>query len=281
MARGDLPTYAEWLRVADALGLWRRGAELVGPCPACGGDDRFHANDRRRDGQAALFGCRQCNDVAGILRAAFPDRLARPNATGAPRADAPSAQGKPRKTTAASERNGQRRRSSPVYGDDVLKAEARRWWRQAVAVKCGTPAHVYLSKRHVIGAADDAERVRWLGKTPWRILTDTPPSVRFKEPAYPHAKPPAQAAGAILYPYRVQSGKLVAVAVEPLNAQGGKAERRDGHRAGFMVGRIAGAWHQARPPRVATTGQQPIAVCEGPLDAWASAKPNSKPMRST
>ncbi len=267
MARGGLPTYAEWLRVAGALGLRQRGAERVGPCPACGGDDRFHVNDRRRDGTAALFGCRQCNDVAPILRAAFPDRYGRTN--GAPRATAPHGQDNrpPRKTAAHSE---QRRRRDTVYDDDVLKDEAKRWWRNAAPVTDGTPAHTYLAVRHVLEAAADAERVRWLDKTPWRNLTDTPPRVRLKEPVYPNAKPPAQAVGAILYPYRTQTGTLEAVAVEPLNRQGGKAERRDGNRAGFMVGRVGSAWHQAMP-RDGITGQQPLAICEGPLDAWAIA----------
>ena len=269
MARGDLPTYADWQRVAGALGLRRKGAELVGPCPACGGDDRFHVNDRRRDGTAALFGCRQChcNDVAAILRAAFPDRHGLAQTNGAPRAATPSAQGKPRKTAARSE---QRRRHDPVYGDDLLKEEARRWWRNAAPVTDGTPAHIYLAARHVLEAAADAERVRWLDQTPWRNLTNTPPRVRLKEPAYPNAKPPAQAVGAILYPYRTQTGTLEAVAVEPLDRQGNKAERRDGNRAGFMVGRVGNAWHQARPQVIATE-QQPLAICEGPLDAWAIA----------
>ena len=37
-------------------GLQRRGKELAGPCPLCGGDDRFHVN------QDGIFGCRGCID---------------------------------------------------------------------------------------------------------------------------------------------------------------------------------------------------------------------------
>ena len=36
--------------------LRRRGRELAGPCPLCGGDDRFHVN------QDGVFGCRRCID---------------------------------------------------------------------------------------------------------------------------------------------------------------------------------------------------------------------------
>jgi phage/plasmid primase-like uncharacterized protein len=35
--------------------LRRTGAELVGPCPRCGGDDRFWINTKRQ-----TWGCRQC-----------------------------------------------------------------------------------------------------------------------------------------------------------------------------------------------------------------------------
>ena len=38
--------------IADALGLRRRGSEWVGPCPRCGGTDRFHV--RARDGRVQL-----------------------------------------------------------------------------------------------------------------------------------------------------------------------------------------------------------------------------------
>ena len=43
--------------IAKALGLKRSGSEYKGPCPLCGGNDRFHV---RQDG---LFGCRQCGDA--------------------------------------------------------------------------------------------------------------------------------------------------------------------------------------------------------------------------
>lgn len=58
------PTQADWQARAERLGLKRVGSELVGPCPSCGGTDRFHV---RRDG---LFGCRGCSGFAEIMRAA-------------------------------------------------------------------------------------------------------------------------------------------------------------------------------------------------------------------
>jgi hypothetical protein len=42
--------------------LKKVGGEYVGPCPNCGGDDRFGINPRKlgKNGKAGLFGCRQC-----------------------------------------------------------------------------------------------------------------------------------------------------------------------------------------------------------------------------
>ena len=73
------PSWADWSDRADALGLWLRSGELVGPCPSCGGTDRFHI--RRRD-LDAVVGCRGCIDGKGshrpfgaVIRAAFPERF--------------------------------------------------------------------------------------------------------------------------------------------------------------------------------------------------------------
>ena len=42
MAR-HLPTLDEW---ASTLNLKQRGVERIGPCPLCGGQDRFHVVER-------------------------------------------------------------------------------------------------------------------------------------------------------------------------------------------------------------------------------------------
>ena len=52
------PTFADWQAQAARLGLKREGRELVGPCPSCGGDDRFSVS--AKNGRA-VFQCRQCN----------------------------------------------------------------------------------------------------------------------------------------------------------------------------------------------------------------------------
>ena len=74
-------TPVEW---AEALGnLVRRGREFVGPCPLCGGKDRFHVAPGRSN-DAARVGCRHCIDghpddvrrsrYGELARAVFGDR---------------------------------------------------------------------------------------------------------------------------------------------------------------------------------------------------------------
>lgn len=51
--------------IAEALGLRRSGSEFKGPCPVCGGDDRFHVKTGRdRD---VLFYCRHGCKYSTIL----------------------------------------------------------------------------------------------------------------------------------------------------------------------------------------------------------------------
>ena len=58
--RGDLE------RVADSLGLRRAGSEYKGPCPCCGGTDRFHVkNGRSAD---LLIYCRHGCKYSDIVR---------------------------------------------------------------------------------------------------------------------------------------------------------------------------------------------------------------------
>ena len=72
--------------VAEVRGAWPdlapKGGGWAGPCPVCGGDDRFHVK-ARADG-TALIGCRGCIDneppdvrrtaFGEVMRALFPDR---------------------------------------------------------------------------------------------------------------------------------------------------------------------------------------------------------------
>ena len=52
----NIPPAEEW---AKALNLKKIGSQYSGPCPLCGGSDRFHVQD---SGNKTLVGCRGCID---------------------------------------------------------------------------------------------------------------------------------------------------------------------------------------------------------------------------
>ena len=54
----NAPSFAAWKDRAGLLDLKREGRELVGPCPSCGGDDRFSVTEKNG---RAVFQCRGCN----------------------------------------------------------------------------------------------------------------------------------------------------------------------------------------------------------------------------
>ena len=68
MDRFVSPTYDDWQARACALRLKRSGRELVGPCPSCGGIDRFAV--KPVEGGAAVIHCRQCQGFIDIVKAA-------------------------------------------------------------------------------------------------------------------------------------------------------------------------------------------------------------------
>ena len=54
-------------QAAGSLGLKKSGGEYKGPCPNCGGNDRFWLAKGRV--HPILASCRGCNDFAGIANA--------------------------------------------------------------------------------------------------------------------------------------------------------------------------------------------------------------------
>lgn len=95
MGATPLPSWPDWQDAAGRLDLKNKSGELVGPCPSCGGTDRFHVKQGGDGG--ALVGCRGCIDNGGdgfgaVLKAAgfADDRSRRSNgAAGAPRTATP------------------------------------------------------------------------------------------------------------------------------------------------------------------------------------------------
>jgi putative DNA primase/helicase len=117
--------------------LRRAGAELIGPCPTCGGSDRFGVNVRKQ-----IWNCRQCGVGGDVIKLAqhldgsdFKDAietLVGNTACAAPRA----------KPTSAKRNNG----------NDKQRASKAAWlWSQRKPISEGTPPALYLRKRGYTG----------------------------------------------------------------------------------------------------------------------------------
>ena len=240
-----LPAYADWLAAAERLGLRREGRELSGPCPACGGDDRFHVSPAV-DGRGAKVGCRGCIDGQGddARRKAFGDVL---------RAAGYRENGSAKPPARAAPKVGNRQ---PAKVDDPQPARARdsaswaaRCWLAASPVAEGDPAWRYFVHRRLCWPPDLAlpENARWLPLGDW---PDSGP------------RPDAGFAGAALFRIADAAGRGRAVHFEALGADGARGE--GGRRWRRTFGEAQGASFAVPGPA------QPPAIVEGCIDALAA-----------
>jgi len=153
MAWPEDPRRAEALakpiaEVADLLcieGLRRAGVERVGPCPQCGGDDRFGINPRK-----GVFGCRKCGAkgdgialVMHVRQVSFPEAL---DWLCGPRQEISAAERA--KRDQAAEANRQARAAQEARYRVQAINEARRVWDEGVAAE-GTAVRDYLTLRGI------------------------------------------------------------------------------------------------------------------------------------
>jgi putative DNA primase/helicase len=117
------------------LNLKRQGSELVGPCPVCGGTDRFAVNIRKR-----IWYCRKCGvggDVITLVQhldgRGFKDAITVLAGDGV------------RTKTTARQKTGKRQ-------DDQNNSPKAAWlWSQRKPITEGTPPWLYLRKRGYTG----------------------------------------------------------------------------------------------------------------------------------
>ena len=235
------PTADDWLQAAERLHLERRGSELVGPCPACNGTDRFHVHWRgpRRGVFACRHGCswRPILEAAGFGRpenrreAWFPGR-------GPPARPAGGPDPRPRRSGPP----------APASRESIVL----RLWRAAVPAD-RTPVRHYLAARLAWPPAgcgpDLPHSVRWLP-----IASAPPPD---REAGW-HGLP-AAAAGAVLFRFDRIGGGPVAVSAEALAGDGERLTPRWRR----TVGGRKGGLFDAGGPGSATV------IAEGEIDALA------------
>lgn len=244
----DLPSafgVNDWVR---ACGLRKRGSEWCGPCPLCGGEDRFHVRDA--DGRA-LVGCRGCIDgrleeerrrqYRKLLREVFCD-------TGG-------------LVTASAVTSRHRSRETRSRADAARTAPsssiARRIWEAGTKAD-GTPAHRYLVERMVwppngVGPGLPVS-VRWLAR-------DAAPAAA---PSSQWSGLPCACAGAILYAFLGADGCIRSVSLEALDGDGVRMARRWRRTAGPKSGALFPV-----PPIGESTGE--LVLCEGQVSALAAA----------
>ena len=242
-----LPSAAEW---ADRLGLKRAGREWCGPCPVCGGQDRFHVG--RRLDHTALVGCRGCIDggtpgergqaFGQVLRAAFPDRS--PGGGLLIGGQVGSRNRPTRRTPLPGHKS-----VAPQIGRRLSSRAAVLWERAVVADD--TPAATYLVERFVwppafLGVLLPLD-CRWIPAERW-------PASRVTQ--IPQL--PSHAAGALIFAYRDSQRLLRAVSCEALGTDGRRCEPRWRRTFGTKVG----AWF--------VTGPGPRCYVEGECDALAA-----------
>jgi phage/plasmid primase-like uncharacterized protein len=135
--------------------LKRAGRELVGPCPVCGGTDRFAIHLTKQ-----IWNCRHCargGDVIDLVQhldgMSVIEAVKVLTGSGVPARAAATAHSTTRSTAHGEER-------------DTLEA-ADRIWRQSNGI-LGSPGEIYFSQRGLdLDEAPDAGGLRWHPKCPW------------------------------------------------------------------------------------------------------------------
>ena len=245
MTRHPTRSIEDW---TEALDLKRRGVEYVGPCPLCGGEDRFHVRTGRYN-NAVLVGCRGCMDgqAQDLRRARFGEALRA--AFGADRRGSASKSGPGRPYKPLSQGPATR---SPSTTEGLAG-----WLQAASELATWTPAHYYLAKR-------------WAWPPPGDGCPSLPSSVRWlnRRGGFGFGKLndfPASAAGVILFVYRNEQGNLAAVSLEALTQDGDRPDWKGGERWRRTYGLKTGATFEGAP---GTPGRAVVLV-EGEVTALA------------
>ena len=234
----------------------RTGGEWHGPCPVCGGEDRFWISETK-------LGCRGCRPSKSNP-AAFTAIL---EALGLS-VDQENSHRLPSQETLQAEVREKRRRAAAQKAE--LQQQSRisyacRIWERAADPE-GTPTALYLCH----------ERRVWPPEAPF------PASVRWIDRgAFPGGWPrkaPPEAAGAAVWRFADNTGWTSAVGLEALTASGRRSEPRWRRTHGIQRGAL---FQVPGPGNTADQQSATLHVTEGPLDALAGRWLGQGPAIST
>lgn len=231
ITREAQPSIDDWCRAVPDLR--KVGAQWQGPCPACGGTDRFHVQAATQRA-GAMAHCRAGCDYERLLDAA--GLMARRE----------SARYRPeRRRFPATQTATQTASYVPPYAPPI------EIWKAAHDIE-GTPAAVYLRSRRRV----------------WPEGIPLPPSCRWLRRESTRDLHgvwiPDTAAGAVVFLYQARPGEAAAVSMEAITANGERAIHA-GNRWRRTFGKAGGACCAVGAP-----GGSPVVVVEGEVSALAA-----------
>lgn len=157
-------------RIVEQRGIKLRGrVERIGPCPICGGTDRFSINTKKQ-----VFNCRGCN-VGGdaIALVMFLDACDFHSACAMLAGEKPGGTDDPEFLRRQREQFDRLERDRIAREQEAQADERRRlqWagriWNEATSIS-GTPGEIYLAGRGIeLANALECAGLRWHPRCPW------------------------------------------------------------------------------------------------------------------
>jgi phage/plasmid primase-like uncharacterized protein len=180
MISGDMIASARAVpieRVIDERGIKLRGrVERVGPCPVCGGTDRFSVNTKKQ-----VFNCRGCavgGDVIALVQ--HLDGCSFIDAYQALRGELPR-NGSRKPDPERDKQLRQQRREAETRDEQQRLIRAAHVWNEAQPI-AGTPGQTYLAGRGVdLDEVPDHGGLRWHPACPWESGTTPCVIARFTD----------------------------------------------------------------------------------------------------
>ena len=272
----SLPSLADWQARAQALGLKKQGRELVGPCPACGGTDRF------RVGPRGAF-CRQCcpdgSDPAALRRLIEAAGFAWPDS--ANRREGPFKARTAAKANFVADTPRKNRAGDPGHGFGGQRGESRghggRQHGQSGGSDARQPPPEAVSALWA-AATGDPDSTRPIAanldsRRAWPLAWPLPAAIRWLPGEYLARRRndwPAEAAGAACYAFAdPATGRLCGLQLEPLARDGRRVSWPNGRSRLTAAGsRMRGAAFMVRV-KTERGRDAPLHVAEGVTDALA------------